>query len=220
MTDDRTVEDRLRAEYFELLPEARLVLEYLETEVKHNLLPVTLSLKPYERLLVTSRLKECESAVDALRRRQEGGMFDPDQVEVYSLTALNDFAGVRVMAFPAARVHEADTVLRKTYPDWISDSVPGLDPTEPPMALKYHGLCHSSRRVQGEFQIVPLLTGLFWEVEHSAIYKPAPSLKGVDRSLAMQQRTQEVLRALCAFEREFERQISASGQDSRSESER
>jgi hypothetical protein len=49
-----------------------------------------------------------------------------------------------------------------------------------------------------------MLTALFWEVEHTAIYKPSPNLKGVARSLEMQQRTTEVLKALQAFEEEFE----------------
>jgi len=33
----------------------------------------------YERLTVTSRIKECESAIDALRRRQEAATFDTDR---------------------------------------------------------------------------------------------------------------------------------------------
>ena len=210
MTVERTVEDCLRAEYSELLPGIRLVVAQLETEVKHWLLPVTLSLQPYERILITSRVKECESAVDALRRRQEGGIFDSDRLDAYSLTELNDLAGVRVLAFPTARFREVDTTLQPKFPGWTPDPVAGLSPDGPPIALKYHGLCASSTRVRGEFQIVPLLTGLFWEVEHSAIYKPAPSLKGLARSLVMQQRTQEVLEALRQFELEFERQIEAS----------
>ncbi len=48
-----------------------------------------------------------------------------------------------------------------------------------------------------------MLTALFWEVEHSVIYKPSPSLKGVAGSLEMQQRTRDVLKALNAFEDEF-----------------
>jgi hypothetical protein len=49
-----------------------------------------------------------------------------------------------------------------------------------------------------------MLTGLFWEVEHSAIYKPAPQIRSAARSLAMQQRSKEVFEALKAFEDEFE----------------
>ena len=59
--------------------------------------------------------------------------------------------------------------------------------------------------MRGEFQIVSMLVGLFWDVEHSTLYKPTPELRGVARSLAMRQRNQEVLRSLEAFEEEFER---------------
>jgi hypothetical protein len=52
-----------------------------------------------------------------------------------------------------------------------------------------------------------MLVGLFWEVEHSTIYKPSPQLKGVSQSLEMRQRNSEVLKALKAFEEEFERLV-------------
>jgi hypothetical protein len=61
--------------------------------------------------------------------------------------------------------------------------------------------------VRAELQIVPMLTGLFWEVEHAAIYKPSPQLKGVLASLEMQQPILDVYRALGVFEAEFERLV-------------
>ena len=86
MTAGRTVEDRLREEYFDLLPDARRVREELEAEVRHALLPISSRLDKYERrLVVTSRIKDCESALEALRRRQEGATFDPDRVQSYTL---------------------------------------------------------------------------------------------------------------------------------------
>lgn len=57
-----------------------------------------------------------------------------------------------------------------------------------------------------------MLTGLFWEVEHSAIYKPSPQLKGVARSLAIRERRQEVYKALRAFEEEFEKRVRQGAQ--------
>jgi len=75
---ERTVEDRLRAEYFTLLPAARRILEELEAEVRHCLLPLFNKLDKHEKLTVTSRIKDCESALGALQRRQEGNVFDPD----------------------------------------------------------------------------------------------------------------------------------------------
>jgi hypothetical protein len=65
---ERTIEDRLREEYFDLLPAIRRVVDELEAEVRHCLLPISLRLNEYERLVVTCRVKECESALNSLRR--------------------------------------------------------------------------------------------------------------------------------------------------------
>jgi len=94
----------LREEYFDLLPDIRRVVDELETEVKHCLVPISLRLDKYERLVVTSRVKGCESALDSLRRGQEGATFDSGRPELYSLDNLNDLAGVRVLAFPPSRL--------------------------------------------------------------------------------------------------------------------
>jgi hypothetical protein len=75
------------------------------------------------------------------------------------------------------------------------------------MAFKYFGYCSRSSTVRGELQIVPMLIGLFCQVEHSAIYKPSPKLKGVAASQEMRQRTSDVVRTLKAFEEEFERLV-------------
>lgn len=211
MGDRRTVEDQLREEYFDLLPEIRRVLVETETRVRHALLDTTLALQRYERLVVTSRIKECDSAVDSLRRRQPLGLFDEGRGEEYSLTQLRDLAAVRVMAFPQQRLHDADRVLQRVLSDWTPDPVPGVADADPPLALKYFGKWESQSRIIAEVQIVPLLIGFFWEVEHSAIYKPNPNLRGVARSEAVIQRRNEVLMALRAFEAEFESAIAAAG---------
>lgn len=204
MTQKRTIEDRLRQEYFELLPEIRRVAEHLEAEVRYRVLPIFHRLNRYERLLVTSRVKECESALDALRRRQEGGRFDRERPAQYSLTDLNDLAGVRVLAFPGSRVPEIDRELRERFPSWTPDPIleSGL-----PLAFKYFGHCRASASIRGELQIVPMLVGLFWEVEHAAAYKPAPELKGTAGFWKMRQRRAEVYRALRAFDEEFAAQV-------------
>jgi len=98
---------------------------------------------------------------------------------------------------------EADRKLRERFQTWTADPVRGYDENDAPLALTYFGYCRASDRILAEFQIVPMLTALFWEVEHSVIYKPSPSLKGVARSLEMQQRTRDVLKGLKAFEDEF-----------------
>lgn len=204
---ERSVEDQLRQEYFELLPEIRRVVEHLEAEVRHCVLPIFLKLDEYERLVVTTRIKECDSALDALRRRQEGATFDRDRPERYTLTSLNDLAGVRVLAFPPSRLREIYQELQERFPSWVTDAVPGFHMNDEPLAFKCHGHGEASQKVRGEFQVVSMLTGLFWEVEHSAIYKPTPRLKGIAGHYRMQERTLEVYKALQAFEEEFEKLI-------------
>lgn len=202
---ERTVGDRLREEYFLLQPEAHRVLEELETKVRYGLLPLANRLDKYERLVVTARIKDCESAVEALRRRQEGATFDPDCVEPYTLTTLHDLAGVRVLAFPKVLLNQAHDNLRNLFPTWTSDPIPADDESEELLAFKYYGYCDSSMKVRGELQIVPMLIGLFWQVEHSTIYKPPPQIKDVPQSL--RSTSAGVLKALKAFEEEFERLV-------------
>jgi ppGpp synthetase/RelA/SpoT-type nucleotidyltranferase len=202
----RTIEDRLREEYFQLLPEIRRVTGQLESQINYHLLPIANALEEHEQLIVKSRIKECESAVDALRRRsQEGGTFHKDRPAQYTLANLKDLAGLRILVFPRRRMLDVDLTLRGIFHSWAADHV--KDDEDQVLALKYYGYSDASDRIFGEYQIVSMLTGLFWEVEHSTIYKPAPSLKGIAVSLAMQQRTKEVNDALKAFEDEFEASI-------------
>ena len=46
------------------MPKIRLVAEELEAEIRYCLLPISRRLKHYEQLVVESRIKECESAID------------------------------------------------------------------------------------------------------------------------------------------------------------
>jgi len=107
-----------------------------------------------------------------------------------------------VLAFPRRRLGEVDIALRKAFPKWEEDPVLGEQGEK--LALKYWGSMPASKQISAEYQIVSMLTGLFWEVEHSAIYKPSPQLRGVARSLEMQRPISNVLQALRQFEEEFE----------------
>ena len=199
----RTVEDLLREEYFDLLPEIRRTVEHLETEVRYHLLPILSKLRQFERVVIRSRVKECESAVQSLRRRQEAGTFIQEASETYTLEKLRDLAAVRVLAFPRSRLIEIKDVLQLIFSSWIADPV--VSETGETLAFKYWGDCPTSGRVRGEYQVVSMLTGLFWEIEHSAIYKPTPRLIGLSRSHALKEATAKVHGVLSGFEDEFER---------------
>ena len=72
---ERSIEDALREEYFDLLPNIRRVAELLEAEIRHCVLPITLRLDRFEQMVVRSRIKECDSALNSLRLLK-GGTFD------------------------------------------------------------------------------------------------------------------------------------------------
>jgi hypothetical protein len=162
----RSVEDKLREEYFDLLPEIRRVADHLEAEVRYHILPVSRTLEPFERVLVRSRIKDCDSAVESLRRRQhqEGATFDAERISEYTLMTLKDLAGVRVLTFPRSRMTAVNEALRgvPTFRNWTADHVIGG--TGDVLAFKYSGLCDpASTRVAGEYQVVSVMTGLFWD---------------------------------------------------------
>jgi len=78
--DQRTAEDYLRDEYFALLPRIRETAEEIEAEVRYLLVPLLRGREQHERIVVKSRIKECESAITSLRRRQDCGKFsEPGQ---------------------------------------------------------------------------------------------------------------------------------------------
>jgi hypothetical protein len=199
----RSIEDRLREEYFDFLPEIRRVVWQLEAEIRYYTLPILHSLKPYEQLVVKSRVKECESALKSLRReskQNEGRVLDPGKSGTYSILHLPDLAGVRVLVFPNNRLVEVDETLREHFPGWISKPV--KDDSGVSLAPKYYGNCANlDTWVGGEYQVVPMLLGLFWEVEHSAMYK----FKEVAESPRMKQLRSDVEQSLGRFEEGIER---------------
>jgi hypothetical protein len=172
---EREIVNRLREEYFDILPDVRRIVRELETRIRYYTLSIQQSLKPHEQLLVRSRVKECQSAIDTARRRgnrgrSEGKVFDPERSDDYSILSLPDLAGVRLLVFPDRRLHEVDAVLLENFPAWRSDPILNRDKVE--LAKKYDGkLDVDRRRIGAEYQVVPMLLGLYWEVEHSARYK-------------------------------------------------
>ena len=203
----RTVDDRLREEYFLLSPDIKRVLHQLRTDVAYLLLQLTLDLKHHERIQVEARAKECDSAIDALRRREEARQFDEDTPARYTLTSLPDLAALRILVFPKPRLDLVHAIVRSKYADWTSDPVQtGVPPKW--RAWKYHGYCSTSSRVRAEIQIVPMLTGLFWQIEHDAFYKPRdPLLRGAVNKPIVRERAEAVYDAFESLEGVLEQEL-------------
>jgi hypothetical protein len=211
---ERTVEDRLREEYFLLAPDIQRVLYQVQTDVSYTLLPMTLALKHHERIQIEARAKACDSAIDALRRREEARQFDEDAPTRYSLSRLPDLAALRVSVFPRSQLEIVHSVIRLRYAQWTSDPVSTGTPPKF-RARKYHGFCSASSRVRAELQVLPMLTGLFWQIEHDAFYKPRdPLLKGAAGKPSVRDRTERVYDAFDelkeVLERELQREAEAT----------
>jgi ppGpp synthetase/RelA/SpoT-type nucleotidyltranferase len=209
----RTVEDRLREEYFLLAPEIKRVLHQLQTEVVHLLLPATLALKDHERIHVEARAKECDSAINALRRREEAMQFDEDASTRYTLTSLSDLAALRILVFPRPTLEYVHPIVHAKYAEWTADPVKTGTPPKF-RAWKYHGFCSTSSRVRAELQIVPMLTGLFWQIEHDAFYKPRdPVLRGAANKPVIRERTERVYAAFDELEDVLERELQRNASE-------
>ena len=203
----RTVEDRLREEYFLLSSEIGRVLHQLRTDVAYLLLPATLELRHHERIEIEARAKECDSAIDSLRRREETRRFDDTDPTRYSLTRLPDLAGVRVLAFPRSLLERVHTTLQRRFDDWTPDPVK-LGTENKPLAWKYHGHCSTSQKIRAEIQVMSMLNGLFWHVEHDAFYKPRdPGLRGADRNAVIRGYINDVYNAFDELESALEQRL-------------
>lgn len=204
MTRRNPVIDDLRQQYIDLLPELKLVSQELETRIKSALLPLSKKLKSPARLEVKVRIKDCESAIKKLRKKNEGH-FDPEMA--YSLLDLDDLVGARILTFMNSTLVKSKKLILQEFKKWTPDHMVKRKKGKKkgkrtkPLWLKYKGKCNRSDRVRGEIQICPMLIGYFGDVEHSAIYKPSPELRNIDTINAVINSKAEVYDALLRFER-------------------
>jgi hypothetical protein len=195
------IRNQLREEYRLLLPMIRRVLIQLETEIRFRVLSILQELQSYEQVIVKSRVKDCESAIAKLV--PEGNIFDPEKR--YSLLRLHDLAGVRILVFPAKRVAQVDEELRRHPPFDRWASRPLRYARGFLSAPKYYGAFEAiDGTLNAEYQIVPMLIGNFWDVEHSAMYKPLGWAKGADRDQDLKTLRTKIEVALTRFERGFD----------------
>jgi hypothetical protein len=143
----------------------RRVSGQLDAEIRYNLLTPSRELGRHERLVISSRIKDCESAVRKLSRSREARPLDPERSEQYSLTTLNDLAGSRVLVFARRRIGQVDQALRNVF-NWEGDPIEEGGDVLP---FKYRGHTEASTQIKGEYKVMSILMGLFWEVEHSAM---------------------------------------------------
>ena len=121
---ERSIEDRLREQYFDLLPKMAKVSQSFTTEVEYLLRSYRKELAPHESLVVKTRVKDCVSAIDKLR---QFNLDDPtaERNPAVCLIAtvpmntifylLRDLVGVRILVFPSKRAAQVDRALRGSF---------------------------------------------------------------------------------------------------------
>ncbi|HEX3986160.1 MAG TPA: hypothetical protein VHX13_06050 [Acidobacteriaceae bacterium] len=205
------VTNKLREQYFLLLPKIRLLTTRLEVEIQYHVRNIAQELDPYEQVIVKSRVKDCEGAIRKLRG--EGNVFTPEKT--YSLTDLKDLAAVRVLVFPSKRLTQIDELLRTFEPfrRWSPDPLKYAGGSRE--APKYYGTFDEvGGELQGEYQILPILIGNFLEVEHSAMYKPVGWAKGADRDEVLKVLRTDIEKLLIQFEKRFDDFVEQNRQSS------
>ncbi len=199
---DREIRNNLRDEYFRLLPDIRKILEEIEATISYALVSIKKNLKSHERIALHSRVKDCESAINKLR--PQGGKFLPNQAEEYSLLKLKDLAGVRVLVFPRRLMEEVDKQISVSLSGWTPKPIKRDDASEEILVKKYFGYIDNTKDIYGEYQITPMLIGLFWQVEHAVLYKPSSVLKGIEDDFLIRAKREAIYTAFDEFEKRFD----------------
>ena len=202
MINDQEIRNVLREEYFNILPQITKLQEHIESEVRYYLLNLIDNLEAHQRIEILSRVKDCESAINALKSREEGIYFH--EKRLYSLKNLKDLAGIRILVFPNSLIEPVYKTVKSKFTHWTDDPVPGLNDEDEPIAPKFYGHSKISDDIYGEIQIVPMLIGLFWGVEHKALYKPKPEYKSIKKDLEMKELKYNVIGSLNAFQEKFD----------------
>ena len=197
---NRPVEDSLREEYFRLLPRMSKIAYSLETRIRYALIATVERLEPFERVDIRSRIKGFESAYNKLRVKHED--FSEKTPEKYSLCELKDIVGVRILVFPRRLVSVVNDNLNNSDIGFFTED-PFESDEELTSAKKYYGKPDIQTNIYAEYQIVPMLIGNFWEVEHDTFYKPTPALRAA--GMLMHDSVINVYRSLNAFEDQLDK---------------
>ena len=191
--------NRLRQDYFELKAAMCREQRQLASDARCFLKELEYSLNEHERIEIESRIKDCDSAIDSLKRKEACGRDFVDGVS-YSFRQLKDMVGLRILAFPTSVMVAANEIVMKRFGDWQPDH----KKHGAMQVYKYYGVL-GVEKIPCEIQVVSMLTGKFWDVEHSALYKPAPGFKGaINANFEIRDLYKEVMNKLAEFETAFE----------------
>ena len=146
-------------EYSNKIEKFKKIEEKLYFEVCHFLSDDKYNLNEFQHIEITSRIKSYSSAEKKLRNQLELTAHDKS-----SIFDLDDIIGIRISVFPLTLLRNIEKKLDEKFKSWKKEkSCHG----------RYSVYKHRSNyeKANCEIQLVPMLVGKFWDVEHSVIYK-------------------------------------------------
>lgn len=202
---EKSIINTLRDEYYNILPSLEAANTQINLEISCLLKVIICDLKPHQRIRVITRIKECESAINALRRRKESRTFESNGD--YSLKTLPDLVGARILYFSNDIRTEIDTKLKNHFKGWAENPIKiKVSENNSIDIMKYYGK-FDKYEFNSEYQIVPMLISSFWDIEHALLYKPHPNHKSIKNSVFMKVKYNKVIKSLYEFEAEFNTEL-------------
>lgn len=177
MKINKDLESNIRKSYHELLPVLKKIESLLVSKVQWYLRSEKFNLKEYERISVESRIKSCDSSLEKLVKKYPAPGQEGSNIRRYintsndfSLDKLSDLVGIRILVFPSSKILRIQKIISREF-SWK------LDPEFFAFGSQFQGRLRGCKKIGCEIQIIPMLIGKFWDVEHFVRYKPHPSYR-------------------------------------------
>ncbi len=193
------VESRLQLEYLKVASALYKAKEYIEIEIKHTIKTQLLEAVHANKILISSRVKDCNSAITALKKKEEGRVFRDGRQ--YSITQLNDLIGLRISVFPLTLLELVQSPLLSYLENNFEQPFQTDHTTiENYDIYKYRGIHNQFSEFNCEIQLIPMLISKFWDTEHDVFYKPASP----HDAPPMKEAYDAVIKSLYSFEKTYE----------------
>lgn len=195
---DAEIKKKLLLEYYEQRPIYEKIVDVAKAQIEYKLIKLRLKRKRWERLALTARVKEFESAFKKLKESKEANELKPTD----SLGELNDMAALKIKVFPNYHLKAVHEIIMKLFSDVEEKHESKIE------GLKYLVQLKPSLGINNRFeiQIVPFILDEFMDVEHDIIYKPTDLTKTIKAIIKkrMEPDRSRVISSVIDFSKTFE----------------
>ena len=179
------LKNRLKLEYIDLFKEMKRIQNRLVLNLNCIIKNVINNLKEYEKIIVESRIKTCESSIQKIITKYEGNVINYNDYSKIKIKDLKDLIGLRISVFPSNYINVIEDLIKSQFLTWEYDPISLDNENKEIIIKKYQGKEHKDDNIYCEIQIVSMLYNSFLNIEHDTFYKPLEDLKNIGNSLEM-----------------------------------